>query len=107
MAPSAGRITPRLLREVARIDDGKMPIAEVNRRLGRAAEELGLLRPSYERVRVLVHELRLSTRKTDPSITDVLVDIAYLGRSPLALLDHALRLEDSHLPPSPERRSRK
>ena len=54
MVPFAPRISQRLLDELERIDDDSRPIAELHRRLGRAAARLGLPQPSYERVRQLV-----------------------------------------------------
>jgi hypothetical protein len=44
-----------LLDELAR---RQIPIAEISRRIGREAERHGTTRPSYERVRQLVHEAR-------------------------------------------------
>ncbi len=41
-----------------RFDDRSHPIAETCRRVGAEAERLGLFRPSYQRIRVLVHEAR-------------------------------------------------
>jgi len=83
----APRISPRLLAELARIDEKAVPIAEVNRRLGAAAERLELPRPSYQRVRVLVHELRRVRR--EPRTRDVLIEVALRARPFEALLDHA------------------
>jgi hypothetical protein len=82
----APRISPRLLEAIARFDDRSVPIAETSRRVGREAERLGLPRPSYERVRELVHQLR-SVRR-GPSTAAVLADIAFRLRPPEALLDH-------------------
>jgi hypothetical protein len=67
-------------------DDRRVPIAETYRRLGIEADRLGLTRPSYERVRELVHRERSIRR--GPSTTSVLVDIAWRVRPPDALLDH-------------------
>jgi hypothetical protein len=44
--------------EALRLDDGKVPIAEVCRRLGAYAAANGLTQPSYECVRELVHAVR-------------------------------------------------
>jgi hypothetical protein len=55
---SAARLTPSLLDAVVRIDDGSLPIAEVARRVAAQAENSGQIRPSYERIRQVVHELR-------------------------------------------------
>jgi hypothetical protein len=69
------RIDQRLVAEIARLDDPTLPIAETNRRLGVVAEGLGLLRPSYQQVRVIVHELRAQERSSRRGET--LLEIAY------------------------------
>ena len=86
MPDSAPRLSPRLLAALERIDDGKLPIAELRRRVGTEAERLGLARPSYERVRILAHEHR--GRRARPTTTDVLTDIAMRVRPPETILDH-------------------
>ena len=85
MVKCAARMTHRLVAELDRIDDGRLSIAEINRRLGDAADRLELARPSYERVRVLVHELR--ELRMRPSTVEVLVDVSMRARPPEALLD--------------------
>jgi hypothetical protein len=52
---SGPRIDPRLVEAIARLDDGKVSIAEVCRRIGNEAESAGLTRPSYEGLRQLVN----------------------------------------------------
>ena len=86
----APRISPRLLEAMARLDDSKLPIAETCRRVGAEAARLGLFRPSYERVRSLVGELRhaRALKARQPSTAEVLLDIALRARSPMAFLDH-------------------
>jgi hypothetical protein len=54
----ASHFSPRLLDEVDRLAEQRMPIAEINRRVGTKAQRLGVTKPSYERVRQLVHEAR-------------------------------------------------
>ena len=81
----APRISPRLLEALGRLDDRRVPIAETCRRLGAEAERLKLPRPSYERVRVLVHALRRLRR--GPSTASVLLDVAIRARPADALLD--------------------
>jgi ABC-2 type transport system ATP-binding protein len=63
-------------------------IAEINRRLGAEAARLGVPRPSYQRVRELVHHLRRIRRRKGPSTGEILFDIALRVRPPGALLDH-------------------
>jgi len=58
MVTGAARLTPQLVRALARLDDGSLPIAELARRVARLAEASGRTRPSYERIRQLVHLLR-------------------------------------------------
>jgi hypothetical protein len=82
----APRISHRLLEALARLDDPSVPIAETNRRLGDEAARLGLTRPSYQRVRELVHEHRRINR--GPSTARVLAEIALRARAPEELLDH-------------------
>jgi hypothetical protein len=82
----APRISHRLLEALARLDDPSVPIAETNRRLGQEAVRLGLTRPSYQRVRELVHQQRRINR--GPTTARVLAEIALRARAPAELLDH-------------------
>jgi hypothetical protein len=81
----APRISPRLRDAIERIDDGELAIAEIRRRVGVEADRLGLPRPSYERVRELVHE----SRRLRAHITtgDVLLDVAFRVRPPDAITE--------------------
>lgn len=72
---SGPRIDERLVGALARLDDPTLPIAETNRRLGVVAEGLGLIRPSYQQVRVIVHELR--SQKRSSRVGETLLEIAY------------------------------
>ena len=69
------RIDERLVAAIARLDDPTLPIAETNRRLGMVAEGLGLIRPSYQQVRVIVHELRSQNRSS--RLGETLLQVAY------------------------------
>jgi hypothetical protein len=73
----APRISHQLLEAIVRLDDRGRPIAETYRRVGAEAERLGLTRPSYQRVRVLVHELRRIRRRPTA------IDLLRLATSPL------------------------
>jgi hypothetical protein len=84
----APRISPRLVEAIVRLDDTRVPIAEINRRVGEEAERLGLRRPSYQRIRELVHESRRIRRRRSPTTTSVLVDVMFRVRPPTAILDH-------------------
>jgi hypothetical protein len=81
----APRLDERLVAAIGRLDDPKRPIAETWRRAGVVAEWLGLPRPSYEQVRVLVGEFRAG--KYSPGLGDVLLEIAFRAAPPDALLD--------------------
>ena len=66
-------------------DDGRRPIAETYRDVAGVAESLGLPRPSYESIRLVVHALR--AQKLDPTIGQVLLDIDLRRRRPEAIID--------------------
>jgi hypothetical protein len=85
MQSFAPRISHRLLEALARLDDRSVPIAETNRRLGDEAARLGLPRPSYQRVRELVHQHRRITR--GPSTLRVLTEVALRARAPDEFLE--------------------
>jgi hypothetical protein len=83
---AAPRVPQRLWEAAARIDDGSMPIAEIRRRLGAVADDLGYARPSYQTVRRLVHHARRWNGR--PTTTEVAVDVALRARPPDALVAH-------------------
>ncbi len=87
MASAAPRIDSRLVAAIAHLDDLSCPIAETNRRIGALAERLGLARPSYEQIRLLVQAHRRGRLKLTAG--QVLLDVAFRSRSPEALLDYA------------------
>jgi hypothetical protein len=73
MVSSAPRIDPRLVVAITRIDDRTVPIAEICRRIGTEADSHGLTRPSYERVRALVHLWReLEPERRGPSMLQLI-----------------------------------
>jgi hypothetical protein len=80
-------MTPALLDELRRLDDGSMPVAELRRRLGARCDELGVHRPSYECVRVHAEAFR-RRRRIGPSTAEVVLDVALRARPPHALLEH-------------------
>jgi hypothetical protein len=87
MTTCAARVPPRLLAALVRLDDRTLPTAEIYRRLGAEADRLGLTRPSYERIRVLLEESR-RIRRNRPTTAHVLVEVALRARPPEAILDH-------------------
>jgi hypothetical protein len=71
----------------------------MNRCVGRAAAEMGLYRPSYEQVRVLVHTARRLRKRGPAPVSTVARQVAFRAKPPEALLlrlaaPPALRLRD-------------
>jgi hypothetical protein len=81
MAASAPRYDPRLLAAIRRLDDKSEPIAQTCRRVGDAADSLGLPRPSYVHVRRIVKAERLRAEETAGLVGDLIGD-ALAGRAP-------------------------
>jgi hypothetical protein len=104
------RHDPRLQALVVAHDQDDRPAAETWRRVGESAQELGLPRPSYHTVRVLVRAERLRRRARTATRRAALEVAGALATSravdlPIALdaLAHARAKErlvtDSHKPP--------
>jgi hypothetical protein len=85
MPRAAPRIDPRLVAALTRVDDPASPIADAHRQLGQVADWLGVPRPSYEQVRVLVNAHR--RRPLYPGVGETLLEIALRTKPPGALLD--------------------
>jgi hypothetical protein len=98
----------RLRRDLERLAKEPHSFAEINRRIGERAEELGLVRPSYARVRQLVQDIR--DRVPEPSWGELLLDVDLRLRHPDVLIDKAggtLPMdEDAGLKPAQRRRAR-
>lgn len=95
----------RLLDEIERLSRLRLPIAEINRRVGRAAWRMSLPRPSYERVRVLVHAARRLRRLSSSSYAFIAFEVAFGVKLPRVLVERfdegrRLRLRDRASPPS-------
>ena len=101
MVTCAPRISARLLAALARLDNPALPVAEVNRRLGAEAARLGLTRPSYERIRVLLNEARHARRRRGQTTAQVLVEIAFRLRPPETVLHHVTGIGVPILEPQP------
>jgi hypothetical protein len=93
MTTSAPRIAQPLLEAIPRLDDGTRPIAEVCRLLGAEAAARGLTRPSYERVRELVHLLRAidPRRNRGPSVARMFWEVGTGARAGTSLTDNIYR----------------
>jgi len=94
---AATRIPQELLDALERIDDGRLPIAEIARRLNAEADARGGTRTSYERIRQLVHSSRERGARRGPSRTRVLLE----GGAGLRSLGSA---KDAMVAPRSERR---
>jgi hypothetical protein len=71
---SAPRIPQRLLDAIDRIDDRREPLAEIARRVAAEADRLGLTRPSYERLRQLIHESRAIRARRGPGPVEMILE---------------------------------
>jgi hypothetical protein len=92
MTRSSPRIAWPLVELLPELDEPGLPIAEVWRRLGARATELGLVSPSYQQTRVLVHRARRI--RAMPGVGDLVVDVLFRTRSPGeagAVAEHRLR----------------
>ena len=86
MVPIAPRLSHRLIAEIARLDDERVPIAETWRRVRAAAYRMGLPEPSYERVRTIVKDQR-RLRARRPTTAAIVLDVMFRTRPPEALVD--------------------
>jgi hypothetical protein len=100
MLSFAPRIPQRLLDEIERQSRRSVPIAEMNRCVGHAATEMGLNRPSYQQVRVLVHAARRLRSNGPASVSTVALQVAFRAKPPNAILLRFLA------PPAPRLRDR-
>jgi len=80
----APRISPRLVALIERLAGRDLSPAEICRLVGDEAGRLGLTRPSYQRVRVLVREARRRPRAV--STGEVLLDIALRAKPATAIM---------------------
>ena len=94
MARSAPRIAHELLVLLERIDDGKMPIAEICRRLKREAASRGLTQPSYERVRELVQLTRALKPRRGPSAIRIILETSGGYRGAADAMDNVGRVRE-------------
>jgi hypothetical protein len=93
MYSAAPRIERRFLKRVAKLDDRSKPIAETYRRTRDLATQMGVPRPSYERVRLHLHAAR---RREDERrrTRDLILQLAYNTRPANEVVPELLRLVD-------------
>jgi hypothetical protein len=88
---------PKACRSASTARNVSEPIAATYRRVGLAAEHLGIVRPSYEQVRVLVH---LERRRDEGHRTkQELVESVLLGRRSSDASKELLDRADGRVPP--------
>jgi hypothetical protein len=89
----AAFVGPALWEELERLARTDLPIAEINRRFGELAWSRDLVRPSYSRVRQLVHEVReRRPAPSEPSWGALLLEVDLGARPPVALVERIDRL---------------
>jgi hypothetical protein len=86
----AARLSPALFDLIERLAAQPISIAEVTRLVGAEAERAGITRPSYERVRELVHEARWLA-EGHPSVGRTFLEVATRTRSHTAYVELAAR----------------
>jgi hypothetical protein len=74
----ATRFPPTLVEFAERLARKDLSVADIHRAVGARAAELGVPRPSYERTRQLVYEIRLEP--IVPGWGEVLTDVAWRVR---------------------------
>jgi hypothetical protein len=93
MYSAAPRIERRFLKGVAKLDDRSEPIAETYRRTRDLAAQMGVPRPSYERVRLHLHAAR--RREEERRRTrELILQLAYNTRPANEVVPELLRLVD-------------
>ena len=90
MVTLAPRISHRLIEAIVRLDDRNRPIAETYRLVGAEADRMALTRPSYQRIRELVHEARRIRR--GPTVVDLLRIVTTPLKSPDDVIDRLQEL---------------
>ena len=81
VASSAPRYDERIRAAARKLDDGRQPIAEICRRVGRECDRLGLTRPSYVHLRRFIRAER-ERRNAVEAIRNELVADVFAGRAP-------------------------
>jgi hypothetical protein len=86
MTAQAPRLDRRLVAAVAHLDNEWAPIAETNRRVGSLAAAIGLPRPSYQQIRLLVHDAREKKAARREALA-LILDVQFGTRPPEALFE--------------------
>jgi hypothetical protein len=94
----ASTVSPRVVRSIGRLDDPKQPMAETARRVNAFAEQNGMTRTSYERLRQLIKAHREYRALLGPSAAEIVAT---------SLLTYNYRQLEELLVPREERRKRR
>jgi hypothetical protein len=81
MVAAAPRIDPRLRRLARRLGRRRLATADVHRAVGAYATRIGVARPSYQQVRLLVNEARVQ-HAARRAAAQLILDVE-LGRRPV------------------------
>lgn len=76
MTATSPRLDPRLRRSATRIDDPREPIAATWRKVGLVADELGVPRPGYDTIRLIVRDYRRRRMEIHELLEPVIADLA-------------------------------
>jgi hypothetical protein len=98
MAVSSPRLDPRLRKAAIEVDRRDESMAETWRKVGRIACKLGLHRPSYETIRIIVGRHRLRRARVHELLQPVLTDFLQ-GR--VSAYDVARTIEAANLMRAP------
>lgn len=93
MYAAGPRLDDRFVTAIVSLDDRSVPMAETYRRLRALAEQMGIPRPSYERVR---RELRAARRRHEERgrTRELAFELAFNTRRADTVLADLLRLYD-------------
>jgi hypothetical protein len=69
------RLDPRLRRGATRLDDPRLPVAETWRKVGLLADDLGLTRPGYDTIRLIVRRHRRRRSEVRELLEPVIGDL--------------------------------
>ena len=93
MYAAVPRVERRFLKRVAKLDDRSLPMAETHRRARDLAQQMGIPRPSYERVRLHLHAARRRDEERKRT-RDLIIQLAYNTRPANEVVPELLRLVD-------------
>ena len=97
MYAAAPRVERALLESAVALDDGSVPVAETYRLLRDVAEQLGVPRPSYERIRThlrVARQLEVEQRLVRERVRELLLQLALNTRPADSVVRELLAIVD-------------